>query len=107
MRNSIKFHDITITFEPLVIFERISLCKSNNDDPADYLQSELAPYALSLFNDCGMFKAEKSTLYQIFEQSNEIIDLEQQTIVFHGGFLSHKMVRKKGSTIQDICKTDI
>lgn len=84
-----------------------SSCNRCNDDLVYNLQYELSIYALSLCNDCGMRNTKKSALYQIFEQTHEIIDLEQQTLLVHVGFLLHKVVWDKGSAIQDICNTCI
>lgn len=59
MHNSIKCRDITITVDAQATFHQVSLCDSRNDDLANYLNYELAPNPLSLFNDCGKRKSKK------------------------------------------------
>lgn len=106
LHNSVEFHDITKNVDTLLIFQRISFCKHSNDDKANYLQYELSPYPLSIFYHCEMLM-EKNHLYKIFQHSDEVIDLQQQTLLVAGGFLLHKAVWKKKSTKQYICNTYI
>ena len=67
MTSSIKIGGDVVTINPLLIFQRISLNLKNQEDMKKYLQYELAPFPLSLFDKNGMRKTSKSSFYDNFE----------------------------------------
>ena len=67
MTSSIKIRGDVVTINPLLIFQRISLNLKNQEDMKKYLQYELAPFPLSLFDENGMRKTSKSSFYHNFE----------------------------------------
>jgi hypothetical protein len=54
---------------------------------------ELAPYPMSLFNEQGMRKGTKSTLYSAFTPLSSPKPIDSSTnVVLDGGYLLHKVV---------------
>lgn len=70
----VKVHNTKIFIDPLLLFQRISIIKKFDKQLRDYLQYELAPYLLALFDEMGMRKTKKSSLFVSFEP--RIIELD-------------------------------
>uniref|UniRef100_A0A8D8W6L2 Uncharacterized protein n=1 Tax=Cacopsylla melanoneura TaxID=428564 RepID=A0A8D8W6L2_9HEMI len=68
---SIKIHDETVTVDPMLLSQRISICKKSDEDLVEFLKYELAPFPLALFNENGMRKTAKSVLYTLFEPTKK------------------------------------
>lgn len=41
---SMKIHNETITVDPMLLFQRISICKKSDEDLVEFLKYELAPF---------------------------------------------------------------
>jgi len=104
--SSIKINDIVVPIDPALLYQRISFVKESQDDLRKYLEYELAPYPLSLFDEYGMRKSSKSTLYSLFSHVTDTVMTEVTSsdvcYVIDGGFLLHKVVWKKGETFLSI-----
>jgi len=64
--SSVKVHDIKVAIDPLLLFQRISVTKQFEDHLQQFLQYELVPYLLALFDDIRMRKTKKSSLFDCF-----------------------------------------
>lgn len=103
MSNSVKVRGETLVIDPLMIFQRISISKQSDEDLKTYMNYELAPFPLSLFDETGMRKTKTSALYGVFEVSTAEINFPDFDIVVDGGFLLHKVLWPKDSKISTIC----
>lgn len=107
--SSITIDKTSVPINPLLLFQRISISKQTNEDLKDCFGYELAPYPLSLFNEEGMRKGTKSTLYNAFEplQRSAVMG-EKRLDVVDGGFLLHKVVwPRSNATFNTICDNDV
>jgi len=54
----------------------------------------LAPYPFSVFDDAGMRKSPKSSIYDCFETVNILVDIDDlnATYIIIRGFLLHRVV---------------
>ncbi|KAJ8878928.1 hypothetical protein PR048_019531 [Dryococelus australis] len=75
MTCSVKFYYGNVVVDPFLIFQMISISKQTDDDLKTYLQHELAPFSLTLFDEAGMRKTIKSALYEIFEEREKNVYL--------------------------------
>ena len=78
--------------EPLALFQRMSLIKTSNKQLRDFLKYELAPYPLSLFEDGLMRKTQKSALYKVFKEVDDVNSQNDRYYIIDGGYLLHKVV---------------
>lgn len=99
----VRVREEVVVIDPLTIFQRICISKQSEEDLKGYLQYELAPYPLSLFDDSGMRKTKKSTLYDVLEPSIIDVKLPDFDITVDGGFLLHKVVLSKDLSVSSIC----
>lgn len=76
----------------LLLFQRICVTKKFDDQLQEFLQYELAPYPLALFDDIGMRKTKKSYLYDCFEPIVVDFNSTDNTYIIDGGFLLHRIV---------------
>lgn len=104
VQSSVKVNGETVAIDPLLLFQRISLNIKSVDDVKSFLEYELAPFPMSLFTENGMKKNVKSELYKEFTSIKELPPSDLIMHVVDGGFLLHKVVWKKGDTIQEILK---
>lgn len=66
--------------------------RKSNDELRQYFDYELAPYPLSLFDNAGMRKTTKSTLYDIFVQcETDVNDVNKFFYIIDGGMLLHRL----------------
>ncbi|KAJ8890401.1 hypothetical protein PR048_009909 [Dryococelus australis] len=98
MTCSDKIYDDIVVVDPFLIFQRIYISKQTYDDLKTYLQHELAPFPLALFDEAGMQKSKTS---------RKNVDLHNFDIVMDGGFLLHKVAWPGGSTCSTICQSYI
>lgn len=70
VNSTIKIHDTETAVDPLLLFQRIIVIKRTNEELRNYLEYELAPYPLSLFDEAGMRKTTKSLFMTIFKFLN-------------------------------------
>lgn len=85
--------------------ERIAFAIAKKDDAEllQYLEYELAPFSLALFNEAGMRKTKKSALYDIFKESRKNVNHVDCTHVIDGGYLLHRVVWHQNQTYDSIC----
>ena len=103
MTSSIKIQDNVVAINPLLIFQRISLNLKNQEDMKNYLQYELAPFPLSLFDENGMRKTAKSSFYENFECLSPIPQINANDIyVLDGGSLLHRVVWQRNILVKEI-----
>ncbi|XP_061723992.1 uncharacterized protein LOC133530150 [Cydia pomonella] len=111
---SISVEEKKVSIEPDLIFKRISFLKKSQDELKTYLQYELSPYPLSLFDKNGMRKTNKSIFYEMFspvtpnstdqDQLCDDVNLKDEAHVIDGGLLLHRVVWQKNTTYSAICK---
>ena len=90
--SAIKVHDGKVPIHPLLLFQRMSITKSFEDELEIFFKYELAPYPLSLFDVIRMRKRQKSALYDCFQCVNVEIDNTNTTYIIDGGYLLHRVV---------------
>lgn len=91
-----------VQISPLLIFQKLSLNIESQNDMKEYSSSyELSPIPLSLFDENGMRKTQKSAFYSNFTSINEI-PTTNYTHVVDGGFLLHKVVWESNLKIGNI-----
>ncbi|KAK4884127.1 hypothetical protein RN001_000398 [Aquatica leii] len=64
-----------------------------------------APFPLSLFDENGMRKNQKSAIYKCFQPANVDLDTSNITYIIDGGYLLHRVVWNKGETFDTIFDT--
>lgn len=99
---AVKINDEQVPVNSDTIFRRIPFHMKSQEQLKSYFAFELAPYPLSLFDDCGMRKTRKSDLYNFFTPVNT--DERNAAYVIDGGFLLHRVVwqtREQFSCILD------
>lgn len=67
VNSKLKISDKSIPVDPLLLFQQICVMKKSDEELEFYLKFELAPYPLSLFDNVGMRKSTKSSLYSLFQ----------------------------------------
>ncbi|KYN10148.1 hypothetical protein ALC57_17724 [Trachymyrmex cornetzi] len=91
MNSKIKVNNIEVV-DPNLIFQRLCFLRKSNDELRQYFSYELAPYPLSLFDNAGMRKTTKSTLYDIFVQcETDVHDVTKFFYIIDGGMLLHRL----------------
>lgn len=68
-----------------------------------YLEYELVPYPLALFNEDCMRKTKKATLYDVLPNTDITIDFKNSIIVLDGRSLLHRSKWQLGSSYSEIC----
>lgn len=103
INSSVRIREEIVSIDPLLIFQRISIMKTSNEELKSYFEHELSPYPLSLFNETGMRKTKKSILYD-FIQSSKIdnFTLGDALYVIDGGFLLHRVMWQLNLTFSQI-----
>ena len=88
----ISVDDETV-IDPTLLLQRISLQIKEQSDMKQYLQFELALFPMSIFNNGGMRKTQKSVLYdQFLALPKPLLDDSNLIHVIDGGFLLHKVL---------------
>ncbi|GBN35153.1 hypothetical protein AVEN_110845-1 [Araneus ventricosus] len=90
--SAIKVHDEKVPIDPVLLFQRMSITKSFEDELETFFKYELAPYPLSLFDAIGMRKTQKSAIYDCFQCINVEIPNTNTTYIVDGGYLLHRVV---------------
>lgn len=65
--------------------------KKTDEELESYMKYELAPYPLALFDDVGMRKSTKSTLYSSFQALDITLSKDNCSYYIDGGMLLYKM----------------
>lgn len=106
--SSVKVDKKRVDVDPLTIFQRMCITKQSDKELEEHFKFELAPYPMSLFNEDGMCKGTKSTLYAAFTPLLENIPVDDNTfVVVDGGYLLHKVVWHRNESIQTIVESYI
>ena len=61
---------------PALLFQRMGIIKSFEDEIKKKIEYEIAPYPLSLFDALGMRKTPKSAIYGCFQSVNATLILQ-------------------------------
>lgn len=91
VNSKIKIDEKTVAIDPLLLFQRFCVMKKSEEELQDFFKYELAPYPLSLFDDAGMRKSAKSTLYKLFKPTNISLNKETSLYIVDGGMLIYKV----------------
>lgn len=91
--NKIKLNNEIVSIDLLLIFHRISVIKTSNEEFQSYFNYELSPLPLALFDDYGqMRKTQKANLYDLSSVSSKnILDVHSYTYIIDGGMLLHRV----------------
>lgn len=100
----IKIQEEIVPIDPLLLFQRICVTKKADEELREYLHFELAPYPLSLFDEYGMRKTRKSSLFDVFEAVDIEVDLENLIYIIDGGMLLHRVVWHQNDSFTCICE---
>ncbi|GBM02350.1 hypothetical protein AVEN_31259-1 [Araneus ventricosus] len=99
----VTIHGVTVTVDPLLLFQRFSIIKRSDDDLRECLNFELALYPVTLFDDTGMRKTKKSSLFDSFNPIDIHPDFETANYVIDGGFLLHRVLWHQNDSFLKIC----
>ncbi|XP_075210330.1 uncharacterized protein LOC142317661 [Lycorma delicatula] len=98
-----KVKDTVVPIDPMLLFHRMTITQATVADLQSYLQYELSPYPMYLFDESGMRKGTKSSFYDAFWPLASQPSFGQNCFnVFNGEFLLHKVKWKK-----DMSKTSV
>ncbi|GBL88163.1 hypothetical protein AVEN_29539-1 [Araneus ventricosus] len=89
--SAIKVHDEKAPIDSVLLFQRMSITKSFEDELETFFKYELAPYPLSFFDATGMRKTQKSAIYDYFQCANVEIHSTNTTYIVDGGVTSRPM----------------
>ncbi|XP_026482212.1 uncharacterized protein LOC113389378 [Ctenocephalides felis] len=103
MNAGIRIKYIIVPINPLLIFQRMCIAKTSETKLETFLSNELAPFPLSLFNEEGMRKCAKSSMYKAFKQVSEDINFGDTIYVIDGGYLLHRVIWHRGDSFSSIC----
>ena len=76
--------------------------KKSDEELTFYLKFELAPYPLSLFDDVGMRKTAKASLYPLFQSIDIVFDKNNAHYIVDGGMLLYRVKWPSGCTFQRV-----
>ncbi|GBL74258.1 hypothetical protein AVEN_235258-1 [Araneus ventricosus] len=106
VNNSAKIGKEKITVDPLTLFYRICVAKQSDEDLKKFFFFELSPFHLSLFNEEGMRKGTKSSLFSAFTPTKiDSVQGKNNFVVVDGGHLLHKVVWQRNMNFGDIAKS--
>ncbi|GBN51566.1 hypothetical protein AVEN_267176-1 [Araneus ventricosus] len=89
------------------VLKIIYITKQSDEELEDVLTYELCPFPLPLFDEGGMRKDTKSSLYKAFKPCTRDFNAESSGYIVDGGYLLHKVNWKKGSTFSSICDNHV
>ncbi|GBM60032.1 hypothetical protein AVEN_147595-1 [Araneus ventricosus] len=92
--SKVKVHDELISVNFDTISRRISLLNMSDGELQTYLDFELSPFALSLFDEGGLRKTIKSVFYVLF-CTTTVVHFTSACYVVYGGFLLHRVLWKE------------
>lgn len=104
VNSKLKIGDKIIPVDPLLLFQRICVMKKTDEELQFYLKFELAPYPLSLFDDVGMRKSTKSTLYSLFQSLDVTLVKESSRYIIDGGMLLYRVKWPTNCTYENVLK---
>jgi hypothetical protein len=100
----VKVNNTAIPVNTRQLFNRIIGVIKSNEHLSEYLQYELSPRPLSLFDDFGLRKTRKSTFFDVLEPLGEVEanSCDGGMYVIDGGFLLHRVVWPQNCTFADV-----
>lgn len=102
VNKSVKINDCKVAVDPLLLFQRITVSKQFESNLEEYLQYELSPYPTALFDNDGMRKTTKSSLYDNMSPIDFVLNENNVTFIIDGGFLLHHVVWSREDTFSII-----
>lgn len=67
MSLTMKIKENVVTIDQLSLFQRMLISQPTKEELRDYFQYELGTYPMSLFDEAGMWKGTKSSLFESFD----------------------------------------
>ena len=89
IQSGCKINDVVTHVDTTLLYQRIIRCVESEEDFSECFKYELSPMPPSLFDEMGMRKSNKSTLYGAFIATDEKHLDKKCTFVIDGGFLLH------------------
>lgn len=71
MNSSVQIQDRAIVINPITLFQRMTIAKHSDEELREFLHYELSLYPFSLFDEHGMRKGIKSSLYKSFTPTEQ------------------------------------
>lgn len=102
VNSKLKIGNNTIPVDPLLLFQRICVMKKSDEELEFYLKFELAPYPLSLFDEVGMRKTAKASLYPLFHSIDISLDKNNSQYIIDGGMLLYRVKWPSSCTFQRV-----
>lgn len=99
VKSTLKIGDKTVHVDPLLLFQRICVFKKS-DELEFYLQFEMAPYPLSLFDNVRLRKIAKASLYPLLQPVDAIIEKNNSHYIIDGGMLLYCVKWSSNCTFQ-------
>lgn len=104
MNSKIKINNHVIPIKPLLIFQRICLNVTATRNMEEFLRYELAPFPLSIFDESGLRKTNKSAFIDNFKTiENPHCDSDYVNVV-DGGFFIHQISWSSNESTESILK---
>ena len=100
--STVKVHEEEVPIEPVLLFQRVSITKTFEDEIEKFFEYKLAPYPLSLFDALGMRKTPKSAIYDCFKSVNAEVDTTNAIYIIDGEYLLHHVVWDQEETFNVI-----
>lgn len=95
VHSKLKIVKKTVLIVPLLLFQRICVLKKGDEEIQLYLKYELMPYPLSLFNEVGMRKTAKASLYPLFQPFEISLDKWTMGVCYFIGLNGLQIVSTK------------
>ncbi|GBM27910.1 hypothetical protein AVEN_256703-1 [Araneus ventricosus] len=104
--SSAKIGKEKITVDPLTLFHRICVAKHSDEDLKMFFTFELSPFPLSLFNEEGMRKGAKSSLFSAFTPTKiDAVQGKNNFVEVMEALILHKVVWHRNMNFGDIAKS--
>lgn len=98
-KSCVKVGNLPISIIPLLLFKRICAAKETMKNEKGYFKFELAPFPLSVFNEEGMRKRTKSSLFKAFSSVDQPVQPDNNSLhVLDGGFLLHRVIWQRNDS---------
>lgn len=91
INSKLKIDNKIIPIDPLLLFQRICVMKKSDAELESYLKFELSPIPLSLFDEVGMRKSTKSSLYSLFQTIDVDINRGTSRYYIDGSMLLYRV----------------
>ncbi|GBP43082.1 hypothetical protein EVAR_96344_1 [Eumeta japonica] len=95
---SVKVYDCQVSVDPLLLFQRITVSKKFERNLEEYLQYELSPYPIALFDSNALKKTTKASLYDNMTPTDTDLTENNVTFIIDCGFLLHCVVWSREDT---------